>query len=794
MYKNQKCHFIFITVFLIIFLFINNLIAQESAPFSTELDKNGSIQGMADIKEEIKTDLEEETGTDLDPGSVTPGDISAIKEQSNIEAMYNTRTDSPLTQFGYNFFKGTVVKGLLPVGDEYPVGPGDSIAIYFWGDPVDILGLTGFYTITIDREGKIFVPNLGVFYVWGLTVSQTEDIIFRAMAKKFKQFEIEVSLGKLREFPVYVSGYVKNPGVVLATGVYNVLDVLTATGGIEKNGSLRDIVLKRFEKNKINEIKIDLYDLLIYGKPINIRVKEGDSIIVNPINKTAGISGVIKRPAVYEFTSYSNINDLINISGGVLPSAYSVGVKLVRYEKDTLQIYEGDLKDFVFLTKGLNDGDLVLIEPLYNLIANEINIKGHIAYPGKYPYEKGMKLGELLNKIGILPDTNLDLAEISRGKNNEIINFNPFKVLSGKSDVLLYNRDTITFYPDMVQDPVRISGEVENPILIPYYSGITLLDVLNSVDFKGDVKDLKAEIFSEDEEKYSAVYLYDLMISAIKTENLLLRPGDNILIKYLEPKEKSAKVTVLGEVKNPGVYAYKTDMKLYDLLLQSGGYTEDAYPYGLIYIKESAKRLQTEQIEFVFTTLEEYLLKTEENASYSSEISQSEKEIFQITLLRHKQLLENLEKRSRFNLGRIALDTPDTLEDLKNSKDNIIIDQGDYIYVPRKPSHVLVIGDVFNQISMPYKEDYTVKQYIEDVGGLTKNSDKKEIYVIRANGKVIAKRQYSYAKFYNMKMKRGDTIVIPSKIKVPVVWRYVLRDTTQILFQALSTVALVMSF
>lgn len=779
----RKNVFIFLIYLFLITSFITKMNAQESMQQPPEIEIKTELLESDILNEEFKIEGEDEIRAEQ----------QSKEEQSSIEEMYNIRADKPLTQFGYSFFKRAVVKGFLPVGDEYTVGPGDNVAIYFWGDPVDILDLKGFYSLTIDRDGKIFFPNLGVFYVWGLKVSRIKDIIYKAMAKKFKQFEIEVTLGKLREFPVYVSGYVKQPGLVLATGVYSVLDALTSAGGIEKNGSLKDMVLRRVEKNEIKEIKINLYELLIYGKPINIKVKEGDSIFVNPIGKTSGISGAIKRPAIYELAEKSNIDDLINLSGGILPSAYSVGVKLIRYEEDTSKIYEGNLKDKAFLKTPLNDGDFILIEGLYDLIANEINIKGHIAYPGKYSYKEGMKLGSLLENVGILPDTNLDLAEIRREKQNEIVNFNPKDILSGKSDILLEKRDIITFYPERVYKPVQIAGEIENPVLTPYYPGITLLDVLNSIDFKTNIKKLKAEIYSDENKKYSAVYLYDLMIRALREENVSLMPGDRVLIKPLEPKEKSAVVTVFGEVKNPGVYEYRPDMKLYDVLIQSGDYTKNAYPNGLIYIKESAKRLQQEQIDFVFTALEEYLLKTEENTSYASEISQAERNLFSLTLLRHKLLLENLKKRSQFNLGRISLTIPDNLEDLKLSDDNIVIDEGDFIYVPKKPNHVLVLGDVYNQISLPFKEKYTVKRYIGEVGGLTKNSDKKEVYIIKANGKVISQRQYSYRKFYNMKLNRGDTIIIPSKIKVPVIWRLVLRDTTQIIFQALSTVALATS-
>ncbi|MCK5570340.1 MAG: SLBB domain-containing protein, partial [Spirochaetes bacterium] len=497
----RKNIFIFLIYLLLITSFINKVNAQESMQQPPEI--------------EIKTDTEEYVLEEYVLIEEISVEQESLGEQSSIEKMYNVRSDRPLKQFGYSFFKRAVVKGIMPVGDEYTMGPGDTVVIYFWGDPVDILGLKGFYSLSIDRDGKIFVPNLGVFYVWGLNVSQTKDIIYRAMAKKFKQFEIEVTLGKLRVFTVYVSGYVKQPGVVLATGVYSALDVLTSAGGIEKNGSLRDIVLRRVEKTKIVEIEMNLYDLLIYGKPVNIKVKEGDTIFVNPVGKTSGISGVIKRPAIYELAGESNMEDLISLSGGILPSAYSVGIKLIRYEEDTLKIYEGNLKDKAFLKTPLNDGDFVLIEGLYDLIANEINIEGHIAYPGKYSFKESMKLSDLLGKIGILPDTNLDLAEIRREKQNEIVNFSPVDILSGKSDVLLEKRDTITFYPERVYKPVQVAGEVENPVLTPYYPGITLLDVLNSVNFKGDVKGLKAEVYSEENKKYRAVYLYDLMIRAL---------------------------------------------------------------------------------------------------------------------------------------------------------------------------------------------------------------------------------------------------------------------------------------
>ena len=89
---------------------------------------------------------------------------------SNIENMFNETFKAELRQYGYDYFKDFLKDKFLPVGDRYGVGPGDTIAMYFWGDPVDILGLNGFYSLTVDRDGKVYIPNVGVFYVWGLEI------------------------------------------------------------------------------------------------------------------------------------------------------------------------------------------------------------------------------------------------------------------------------------------------------------------------------------------------------------------------------------------------------------------------------------------------------------------------------------------------------------------------------------------------------------------------------------------------------------------------------------------------
>ena len=246
-------------------------------------------------------------------------------------------------------------------------------------------------------------------------------------------------------------------------------------------------------------------------------------------------------------------------------------------------------------------------------------------------------------------------------------------------------------------------------------------------------------------------------------------------------------------------------MKLYDLIKIAGGYTEDAYPRGLIFIRESAKKLQQEQLNISILSMEETLTKSQESYSTVASSSPEQQALIRITLNKQKQLLEILKKKAKLGLGRIALDIPNTLEELKKSQENIELTDGDYIYVPSKPNYILVLGDVYNQISLPYRKGKTVEYYLSQVGGLGKNANEDYMYIIKANGRVISKQQsssifkninwkdnklYFGGDFYSMKLEQGDTIVVPSEIKVPVLWMPLIKDVTQIIFQALSTAVL----
>lgn len=733
---------------------------------------------------------------------------------SQIELMYNERfaenLREPLSQYGYSFFKKVEREKFLPVGDQYVVGPGDSIAIYFWGAPVDILKLDGFYTLKIDRDGKIYIPRLGVFYVWGLSITGVKEVINNAMAQKFKGYALEVTLGNLREFPVYVSGFVKEPGLVLATGVSSIMDILSLAGGVEKSGSLRKIVIRRNDRGTVKEIRVDLYDLFIEGKPLDTVVREGDAILVDSVRSTSGITGGVKRPAIYELEGEkTTVRELIAYAGGVLPSVYRPGVKIFRYTENTLQVLEGTMDDAAFLDKPLQSGDFVQIEGMYNLVENEIVVRGHVSYPGVYSWRTGLQLAELLKTVGILPDTNMDTAGIWRDNLNQVINFSPREVLEGKVAIPLEKKDIISFSPRHADKPVQVMGEVSNPGVFQYHDGITLLDVMRNLQLTAPATELKAEIVLGDASgtKSETVYLTELLVLGEKEANIRLAPGSRILIRRTEANEKKKSITILGQVQKPGVFGYAPGMTLYDLIITAGGYAEQAYPRGMILVRASSRKLQEEHIRISFMSMRENIAR-QTDALASSGSSPEERDILRITIARYEQMLDILQKKSELALGRIAIDVPVKLEDLKKSRDNVKLVEGDMIYVPREPNYVLVLGDVYNQMSLPYDSHKSVSWYLGQLGGMAENADTDDLYIIKANGKIISKKQYSGLKklylsidwtkkqiglarnFESTRLEQGDCIVVPAALKVPTMWRPILRDIAQIMFQTMSTVLL----
>ncbi|MDO3651357.1 polysaccharide biosynthesis/export family protein, partial [Nocardia mangyaensis] len=240
-------------------------------------------------------------------------------------------------------------KSISPVTDDYILGPGDKLKVYLWGDPVDILSLNKELDLTVSRDGTVYIPNLGVMSVSGLKIADFKKILQQKLSGKFRNLKVDVVLDKLRNFKVYVTGFVNKPGQININPLDSLIDALTYAGGVSKAGTLRDIQIKRKTPDGLVIYKVDLYDLFLKGIPVDLKLKEEEIIYVPPIGDTVALAGDVNRPAIYELKSEKELKDITQFSGGLNPSASEVYIRISRFSKDGVNIYEGYLSDENFL-------------------------------------------------------------------------------------------------------------------------------------------------------------------------------------------------------------------------------------------------------------------------------------------------------------------------------------------------------------------------------------------------------------------------------------------------------------
>jgi polysaccharide export outer membrane protein len=810
----------------------------------------------------------------------------APPERSVIEALFGGRippADLPLTQFGYTFFKPLEEAPIysLPVTAEYVVGPGDELILYMWGDVFQLFE-TEFepvFTLFVDRDGKIFVPRVGVFHVWGATVSDVEDILQSALDAKVKGAHIKVTVGRLRVFPVYLVGEVNQPGSVLVNGLSTVIEALSLGGGVKKTGSLRDIVLRRRQAGKIEEIEIDLYSLFVQGTPELIPLREGDVIAVPPIGPVVGVSGNVKRPHIYELTYEKTVDEVLSFAGGILPSGNLQRIQVERFHKNMKKVVlDVPLGENILGRFRLSDGDLLRVYPIYDKPENVVYLEGNVKNPGIYQHRGGMCLSELIRSAeDLLPETYLRYAEIIRrtglDKKPVTVPFSMDEFLNHTVNPELEPLDRVKIFSRFSFPQIEIGGDVEAPGSYPFWEGITLRDILGTAVPKGDPQHLKVEVVREEkmevegepeyeeaiaepedlkggvvrerkiqgekqperEERVQAenqqgreetirirnhrkreetieefvpvrvIYLYDLLILGEEDANIPLEPAMKLVVKPVEPGERVKSVTILGRVKQPGVYAIEKGDRLSDLIEKAGGFTPTAYPFGTVFLRESVREMQEERLKTTMLAIEEGLIR--QTAEAESRLTPEELQAIRLSIHRQRQILDNVRAKAELVLGRVSIAVPPEVEKLKTMNDDLLLEDGDEVYVPKLPDSTIILGEVYNPVALAHRPGKPIRYYLNEAGGLTKFSDTREIFVIKANGTVVSRRQKGFAwrkswdteskrfyfarKFEDIPLDPGDAIVVPSKVKIPILWRPLIRDVVQIAFQALSTVAII---
>ena len=387
--------------------------------------------------------------------------VEEAAKETTADTKESRNTQMDLQMFGYDLFAGAPTTFApatdIPVPGEYIVGPGDNINLNLYGKTNSQL------TVVVDREGKINVPELGPIHVAGLSFQELKAMMKEEVKQRAIGLSVLTTLGELRSVRIFILGEANRPGSYTVSSLSTITNALFVSGGIKKTGSLRNIQLKR---NGQLVSTFDLYDLLLKGDTSDdVRVLPGDVIFVPPVGKTVGIGGEVKRSAIFELKDETTFADLVQLSGGFLPTTYLPATKVNRIDTTGQRtILDMDLSNSENLQRTLNNGDLVRVFSILDSLEDVVSITGHVYRPGNYAFNEGMHIGDILADIkDVLPNVDLSYALIRRETPvNREIYFEQFalrEVFAGQT-VALAPRDKVIIFANDGERDALIAGDI----------------------------------------------------------------------------------------------------------------------------------------------------------------------------------------------------------------------------------------------------------------------------------------------------------------------------------------------
>jgi protein involved in polysaccharide export with SLBB domain len=757
-------------------------------PEEDQLKKLREEQEGKFIEEQVSEDLEQEI-------AIEEEEEEEEKIFSAIEQLYQQKYDSTLAesleQFGYTIFESstdTLSKLAVP-RDDYLIGPGDTLRIRFWGNNLD-----GAYSVIVSRDGTIDVPQIGILPIAGTQFGKLEEVILHEAEKYVQGINIHISLEELRSIEVYVVGEINRPGLHLVPPFSSVIGGLLAGEGVKKSGSLRTI--KLFRAGNLYQV-VDLYSLLLKGsRDGDVTLQDGDVLFVPRLGPTAAVAGASIQPAIYELTTESSVADLLELAGGALPQSSKDRLYLRRFDNN---------KQFVVLdidkrtsrsdltTIPIRNGDLLELQYLEALWPEVVRLEGNVWFPDVFNYRSNLKLSDILTDISLLkPNSITDFAILyrydPRSTRYVVERFPLSDVLSGQYDADLnpYDKIEILSRDDYgIQEPVKIVGSVWRPDDYVFSPGLTLGDLLGLAGgFKFDADpqriDLSRQIIEGGE-----VTTSHFTLQAGTDASFKLQPYDYIYIRRVKDAASFKSVSITGEVKFPGDYRIKDGERLSDLIERAGGFTEKAYFYGAYFVSMKAQEIQQISIDRMIDDLE---LRAQTVLSEQAQLLE-DKQAISGQQLAIQKLISRL--RQVKATGRMSI-TMGPLASLKNTAFDFELHEGDSLHIPMRPNFVSVVGSVYISKSYMYKANMNVGDYLQKAGGPTKTADDKAIYVVKANGEILAAAQSKgmFNNFEDTVLMPGDTIVVPEDLdRVPTF--KVIKDVADIVFKIATTAGII---
>ncbi len=631
----------------------------------------------------------------------------------------------------------------LATPQNYRLGPGDEVIIDIWGASEDNIRQE------ISPDGRIMISQLGPVFLNGLTVAEANKQIKNLFAKKYSgvgtDTDINLTLGNVRSIQIDVLGEVRTPGTFRLSPFSNVFHAIYNAGGINDIGSLRNIEVFRNGKRIAN---LDVYDYLFKGKDTgNVRLQEGDVVIVPTYSELVEVEGNVKRPMFYELKPNESISKLIEYAGGFSGDAYSDVVKVTRQngiEKELSTVNKNQFPSYL-----LHDGDLVTVGMVTDLFTNQVEISGSVYRPGTYAISDNMQtLRQLIQTAeGLTDDAFLDRALIYREKPDrsmEVIAVNIGQLMSGTiADIRLNKNDIINI---MNANDIRelgdfsIQGLVKMPGQYPYAEGTSLKDLILQaggllegastarVDISRRIIDQNAtDATNQLAETFSVNIENGLGVG--EASEFILKPYDLVQVRKSPTYSPQQIMSIEGQVLYPGNYVVEQrNERVSEIIKRCGGLLESAYIKGAF-----LKRKVTDEEK----------AKLEETNRLAKAKSQNDTDSISI------------EELSINDFNTIGIDLEKAINNPGSTFDFVVKD-GDVLVVPELQSTVSIAGDVLFPNTVVYVPGKKLKYYIEQAGGYGERARKNKAYIVYMNGSVAKAKNSSV-------IEPGCQIIVPSK-------------------------------
>ncbi|MES2993035.1 MAG: SLBB domain-containing protein [Pseudomonadota bacterium] len=730
-----------------------------------------------------------------------------------------TATGRLLPLFGSSFFADATDPSAaldnVPVSADYTVGPGDEILIRAWGS-IDID-----YRSTVDRNGLLNLPKVGSFNVTGVKAADLEKHLRTQIGRLYTNFDLSVSLGQLRGVKVFVVGPAQRPGVFTLASQSTLLSAVVLAGGPAPNGSMRKVLLRRDGK-VISEL--DIYEFLVQGdKSKDVQLAAGDVVVFQPAGARVALNGALDTPAIYELkTPQEPVREVLRYAGGTPPLANPNRAQLERIDvaQRAARFVEEFKLDGAGLQKPLRDGDVLTLLPISPQFANAVTLRGHVAQPLRYPFTPGMKVRDLIpdREALISPDfyrrKNLlvQVIDDEEGPRNIDTRYRDGRpALDANNRQLQGNRNRNGDYGNDTDNASTRYGNRAGDYAAGRNDNVNsgnrydpAMDDGPSTDSQGNPRS-RAErerrandraivaaskraptpLFDELNWDYAVIERLDTrtlstqvipfnlgkaVLQGDEANNIELMAGDVVTVYSQKdirvPVSRQTRLVSLeGEVSSPGVYQLQPGDTLQSVIARAGGFTGQAYLYGLEFSREETRQRQRENLTAAIARLEALsAVQAARDAANRRDDAQGAATTTAVSNAATQAQLARL--RNVQPNGRIALELPADAATV-SALPAVPLEAGDRITVPARPGFVTVAGAVVNSNAFLWKEGRTAGEYLK-LAGADEAAEPANMFILRADGTVSHANDnrgfWGRNKLESQIMQPGDALIVPNQL------------------------------